>query len=195
MNQEPKACIPGAIFMIGMMASGKSTIGKHLAARLGWEFVDSDKAIEEACGVPISMIFEKEGEAGFRTRETIKVAELTSRPGVIVAMGGGVPMFEENRKLLKRGLVVQLQTTVSDVIERTRFDKTRPLLQAEDPIARVRSIMLERGPTYEAVADVKISTSRTNPHAVVEKLLDMPEVARVVAEGNRLRALNLKDEE
>lgn len=84
----------------------------------------------------VAEIFEKEGEAGFRRRETEMMAELTIRPGCIVAMGGGAPLFEVNRKLLKRGLVVRLLSTVSDVLERTRFDTTRPLLRSEDPVAK-----------------------------------------------------------
>ena len=99
---------PTSIFLIGMMASGKSTVGRRLAERLGWAFYDADREIEARCGVPISYIFEKEGEAGFRARETQMLAELTAKHHVVVATGGGAPMFEINRKLLARGLVIQL---------------------------------------------------------------------------------------
>lgn len=117
---------PSALFLIGMMASGKSTVGKALAARLGWDFFDVDREVERRTGVTVAEIFEKEGEAGFRRRETEMMAELTIRPGCIVAMGGGAPLFEVNRKLLKRGLVVRLLSTVSDVWKEhalTRHDR------------------------------------------------------------------------
>ena len=139
---------PSALFLIGMMASGKSTVGKALAARLGWDFFDVDREVERRTGVTVAEIFEKEGEAGFRRRETEMMAELTIRPGCIVAMGGGAPLFEVNRKLLKRGLVVRLLSTVTDVLERTRFDTTRPLLRSEDPVAKIRELMLAREPVY-----------------------------------------------
>ena len=147
---------PSALFLIGMMASGKSTVGKALAARLGWDFFDVDREVERRTGVTVAEIFEKEGEAGFRRRETEMMAELTIRPGCIVAMGGGAPLFEVNRKLLKRGLVVRLLSTVSDVLERTRFDTTRPLLRSEDPVAKIRELMLAREPVYAEVSDARI---------------------------------------
>jgi shikimate kinase len=84
---------PASIFLIGMMASGKSTIGRSLAQALGWPFFDVDREIEASTGVPVSLIFEKEGEAGFRSRETRMMAELTAKTGVVVAMGGGAPMY------------------------------------------------------------------------------------------------------
>ena len=164
---------PSALFLIGMMASGKSTVGKALAARLGWNFFDVDREVERRTGVTVAEIFEKEGEAGFRRRETEMMAELTIRPGCIVAMGGGAPLFEVNRKLLKRGLVVRLLSTVSDVLERTRFDTTRPLLRSEDPVAKIRELMLAREPVYAEVSDVEVSTTRTHPEVVADRILAM----------------------
>ena len=175
---------PTSIFLIGMMASGKSTVGRCLAEKLGWDFFDVDREVETSTGVSISYIFEKEGEAGFRSRETAKMAELTHRPRTVVAMGGGAPMFDVNRMLLKRGLTVYLTSTVSDIIERTHCDTTRPLLKADDPVARVRSLLLERGPVYEATADVKVSTSRTSPYVVVDRILAQSAVQAAVAAGN-----------
>ena len=107
-GQQRKNCLkmqenthkPSALFLIGMMASGKSTVGKALAARLGWDFFDVDREVERRTGVTVAEIFEKEGEAGFRRRETEMMAELTIRPGCIVAMGGGAPLFEVIRYLL-----------------------------------------------------------------------------------------------
>lgn len=176
---------PSALFLIGMMASGKSTVGKALAARLGWDFFDVDREVERRTGVTVAEIFEKEGEAGFRRRETEMMAELTIRPGCIVAMGGGAPLFEVNRKLLKRGLVVRLLSTVSDVLERTRFDKTRPLLRSEDPVAKIRELMLAREPVYAEVSDVEVSTTRTHPEVVADRILAMKEVQDVVREAEK----------
>ena len=151
-----------SIFLIGMMASGKSTVGRRLAERLGWAFYDADREIEARCGVPISYIFEKEGEAGFRARETQMLAELTAKDRVVVATGGGAPMFEINRK-----------------IERTRFDSVRPLLAGDDRAARIRSIMLERGPVYDEVCNEKVITSRKPIDFVVEKILALESVREV----------------
>lgn len=176
---------PSALFLIGMMASGKSTVGKALAARLGWDFFDVDREVERRTGVTVAEIFEKEGEAGFRRRETEMMAELTIRPGCIVAMGGGAPLFEVNRKLLKRGLVVRLLSTVSDVLERTRFDTTRPLLRSEDPVAKIRELMLAREPVYAEVSDVEVSTTRTHPEVVADRILAMKEVQDVVWEAEK----------
>lgn len=176
-DQTKKPC---AIFLIGMMASGKSTVGKVLAQKLGWKFYDVDRVVEERTGVSVSYIFEREGEAGFRSRETAVMAELTALSGVVVSMGGGAPMFEINRRLLARGVVVELLTTVSDVIERTRRDKSRPLLQSEDPVKRVRDLMLERAPVYHEVSDVHVSTSRTSVYAVVDAVLAHPAVQNAV---------------
>lgn len=176
---------PSALFLIGMMASGKSTVGKALAARLGWDFFDVDREVERRTGVTVAEIFEKEGEAGFRRRETEMMAELTIRPGCIVAIGGGAPLFEVNRKLLKRGLVVRLLSTVSDVLERTRFDTTRPLLRSEDPVAKIRELMLAREPVYAEVSDVEVSTTRTHPEVVADRILAMKEVQDVVREAEK----------
>ena len=168
-----------SIFLIGMMASGKSTVGRRLAERLGWAFYYADREREARCGVPISYIFEKEGEAGFRARETQMLAELTAKDRVVVATGGGAPMFEINRKLLARGLVIQLASSVSDIIERTRFDSVRPLLAGDDRAARIRSIMLERGPVYDEVCNEKVITSRKPIDFVVEKILALESVREV----------------
>lgn len=178
---------PSSIFLIGMMACGKSTVGRHLAQHLGWRFVDVDRAIEERTGVSISYIFEVEGEAGFRARETQMLSELTHQPGLVVATGGGAPMFEINRKLLAQGFVIELSTTVSDIVERTERDTSRPLLQAEDRIARIRELMLERGPIYDSCCAHKVTTTRRPPERVVDRILSLEGVSEVVARGNRLR--------
>lgn len=180
-TERKEAALPTSIFLIGMMASGKSTIGKILARTLGWPFFDVDREIEKRSGVAISTIFELEGEAGFRARETQMMAELTAKPEAVVAMGGGAPMFEINRALLKRGFVIELRSSVSDILERTRRDTTRPLLQTEDRAKRIRELLLERRPVYTSVADAFVVTSRANPERVVERILAMPEVAAIRA--------------
>lgn len=185
--KQKEAAPATTIVLIGMMASGKSTVGRALAQSLGWEFFDSDKEIEKRCGVPISYIFEKEGEAGFRARETQMLAELTMKTGAVIATGGGAPMFEINQKLLKRGCIIQLATTVSDVLERTKFDTARPLLQAEDKISRIRELMLSRGPTYDALCRHKVMTTRIHPLTVVQKILELPDVQEVVAHVRKLQ--------
>ena len=180
-TENTVATQPTSIFLIGMMASGKSTIGRALARTLGWPFFDVDREIEKRSGVAISTIFDMEGEAGFRTRESQMMAELTEKPGVVVAMGGGAPMFEVNQTLLKRGFVIELRSSVSDILERTRRDTSRPLLQTEDRERRIRDLLQERGPVYASVADVFVITTRTNPERVVERILAIPEVADIRA--------------
>lgn len=170
-----------SIFLIGMMASGKTTVGRDLAARLGWTFIDADHEIEKRCGVPITYIFEKEGEAGFRARETQLLSEVTQLPGIVLSTGGGAPMFEINRKLLARGLVIELVTSVSDILERTRHDKSRPLLASPDKVTRIRQLMLERAPVYEAVSQYRVSTTRLPPSAVSEHILALEQVQQTVA--------------
>ncbi|MDY6010328.1 MAG: shikimate kinase [Duodenibacillus sp.] len=183
-TEQPGADGASSIFLIGMMACGKSTIGRALADKLGWRFYDADRLIEERCGVPISYIFEKEGEAGFRARETQVLAELTAQKGVIVATGGGAPMFEINRRLLARGLVVQLAGTVSDIIERTRLDTSRPLLACDDKVTRIRELMLQRGPVYDACCNERVMTSRQNPAILAQTILELPSVRQTVVRGN-----------
>lgn len=169
-----------ALFLVGMMACGKSTVGKALAQRLGWTFFDVDREIEKRSGVPVSEIFEREGEAGFRKREHKMMQELTEMPHVVVAMGGGAPMQAMNRPLLKRGLVIQLVTTVSEIVERTRFDTARPLLQGPDKEQRIEALCKERAAIYDEVSDVKFSTSRAHPNVVVDEILASEVVKRIV---------------
>ncbi len=179
---------PTAIFLVGMMAAGKTTVGKYLAQRLGWDFYDNDEEVEKQAGMTVSDIFAKEGEWGFRSRETAMLARLTSRPGSVLATGGGVPMFEINRKILRRGLVIQLMCRVSDVLERTRGDDTRPLLRSADPAGRIRLLMLEREPVYQSVSDIDISTSRISPNEVIDEILSLEKVKETIREFERIRA-------
>lgn len=163
--------IERSVFLIGMMASGKSTVGKKLAKRLDWAFFDVDREIETNSGVSVGEIFEVEGEAGFRKRESRMMQALTKQPHVVVAMGGGAPLFAQNREYLKRGFVVQLRVTAKDVLERTHYDKTRPLLRAEDRQERVETLLRTRQALYDEVSDLIVDTTGKTPVCVVDEIL------------------------
>jgi len=146
----------GNIFLIGPMGSGKTTIGQRLAALLGLEFVDCDHELEAVTGASVSLIFDVEGEEGFRARETRMLEQLTGRSGVLIATGGGVVLREENRKLLsERGTVVYLKTSVNQQLRRLSRDKSRPLLQTADRRAKLSRLAEERNPLYREIADIE----------------------------------------
>lgn len=162
------------IFLIGPMGSGKTTIGRRLAEALDLEFVDSDHALEERTGADIPLIFELEGEEGFRRRETAMLDELTQRDGVVLATGGGSVLREENRAYLRsRGVVIYLETPVDKQLQRTRHDRQRPLLQTADPRARLEELMQVREPLYRELADITISTNRGTLVTMVKQLVEM----------------------
>ncbi|MBW8368193.1 MAG: shikimate kinase [Arenimonas sp.] len=143
------------LVLVGPMGAGKTSIGKRLAARLGLAFVDCDHRLEEVTGAPVPLIFECEGEAGFRARETALVAELMRGSGQLVATGGGAVLAEVNRQHLQaRGFVVHLQVSVDQQIERLARDRSRPLLAVGDKRAKLEAMAIERGPIYRAVADM-----------------------------------------
>lgn len=147
------------VFLIGPMAVGKTTIGRQLAKRLGLEFVDSDQEIETRTGVSISLIFDVEGEAGFRDREEKMIAELAALEGIVLATGGGAVLRESNRKVLrKNGTVVYLRASIDSQLERTKASKHRPLLETEDRRAALETLMAARAPLYEQEADFIIDT-------------------------------------
>lgn len=151
--------VPGNIFLVGMMGAGKTSVGRILAKRLNKEFVDSDHVMEERTGVRIPVIFEIEGEVGFRHRESQIIDELTGRQGIVLATGGGAILAERNRDLLRsRGAVVYLRASVKDLLHRTRHDKNRPLLQTADPRARLTELFQLRDPLYREVAHLTIDT-------------------------------------
>ena len=140
------------IILVGLMGSGKSTIGRHLAKSLELEFVDSDHEIERRTGANIPLIFDVEGEAGFRQREKKVIDELTQRRGVVLATGGGAVLDPENRaRLRERGKVIYLYATAEQLLSRTAKDRNRPLLQTADPRARQGSGFVGRHPS--AVGD------------------------------------------
>lgn len=141
------------VILIGPMGSGKTTVGKALAPRLGLDFVDLDQQIEQRCGVDVSLIFEIEGEDGFRAREHAMLAELSARKGMLLATGGGSVLNPANRELLRStGLVVWLQTAVEQQLRRLARDQRRPLLRAPDRRERLQKLAAERDPLYQACA-------------------------------------------
>lgn len=160
------------IFLVGLMGAGKSTIGKQLAKVLHKEFVDSDREIEAQTGATIPLIFELEGEEGFRRRECEMIDRLTRQADTVLATGGGAVLNEENRKVLReRGLVVYLHATVDQLLERTRMDRNRPLLQTEDPRARLEELLEARDPLYRDVADITVDTGKSSIRDVVQQLV------------------------
>jgi len=164
-----------SIFLVGPMGAGKSTIGKLLAAELQLPFVDSDKVLEDRTGADIPWIFDVEGEAGFRRRESEVLRDLCRGPVQVVATGGGIVLLEENRQQLKKhGLVVYLQASVEQLLERTSKASNRPLLQVADPRARIVELLAQRDPLYREVADIVCDTDHCAPKQaalmVVERL-------------------------
>jgi shikimate kinase len=170
-QHAPSVSFPGNVFLVGMMGAGKTSVGKLLARKLGKVFYDSDHVIEERTGVRIPVIFELEGEAGFRARETSVLEELTAVSGVVVATGGGAVLSAHNRAILReRGKVVYLRAGVSELWNRTRHDRNRPLLQTADPYARLCELHAMRDPLYREVAHVIVDTGTQSLKSLVSKL-------------------------
>lgn len=159
------------ISLVGPMGAGKTTIGRILAKNLNLTFVDLDTEIESRCGADIPWIFDVEGEAGFRKREAAMLAEVTERQGILLATGGGAVLREENRKRLsERGFVVYLCATLEQLVERTRRDRQRPLLQVDNPRDVLSSLLEQRDPLYREVADLVVKTETKNPQLVAREL-------------------------
>jgi shikimate kinase len=172
----PVMQMTGNIFFVGLMGAGKTTIVKQLAKRLNNTFYDSDHEIEHRTGVNIPVIFELEGEAGFRKRETAAIEELTAMHDIILATGGGAVLAKQNRENLSRhGTVVYLRASVNDLWHRTRNDKNRPLLQTEDPRAKLQQLYNERDPLYREIADIVIDTGEQSVNTIVQHLEEMLE--------------------
>ncbi len=153
------------------MGAGKSTIGRLLAKRLDLDFFDSDQMIEERCGADIGWIFDVEGEAGFRKRESAMLAELVNLSNAVIATGGGAVVAESNRALLAQGgEVIYLKSSPEQQFERTRRDPNRPLLQSDDPLGVLRRLFVERDPLYREVADRVVDTEGRAPRSVAQDL-------------------------
>src|SRR3989454_10816637 len=160
------------IYLAGLMGAGKTTVGRLLARRLKLRFLDSDQEIERRCGVKIPLIWEIEGEAGFRGREAQVLAELTAQEGAVLATGGGAVLLDENRKrLAARGTVVYLRASPAELYRRVHYDRNRPLLATGDPLARLRELYAERDSLYHGVADLVIDTGTRSVQALARELL------------------------
>ena len=167
----PSGGSSGNIFLVGLMGAGKTSVGKLLARRLGKAFYDCDHEIERATGVRIPLIFEIEGETGFRARERKMLSELVQRPEVVVATGGGAVLDEQNRNLLRQhGTVVYLCASPQDLWQRTRHDRNRPLLQTANPLARLTELFSERDRLYREVADLVVDTGSQSLSALAHRL-------------------------
>ena len=159
------------IFLIGPMGAGKSTVGRQLAESLSYTFRDSDQEIQRRTGVDIPTIFEFEGEEGFRKRERQVIEDLVAEDRIVLATGGGAVLNAENRqKLTSRGVVVYLYCSPEQQYARTSRDRNRPLIQTEDPLARLRELMEERDPLYRQVADLVVSTEKRGTASVVKEI-------------------------
>jgi shikimate kinase len=162
-----------SVFLVGPMGSGKTAVGRQLARRLGYRFIDSDAEIEARTGVDIPFIFEKEGEEGFRARERDVIDELSQRPGIVLGTGGGAILAEENRQCLAaRGVVVYLETSVAQQVVRTSRSRVRPLLHTDDPRGKLESLMALREPLYRSLAAITVRTDGRKVGAVADEIAD-----------------------
>jgi len=161
----------GNIFLVGLMGAGKSTVGKQLAKTLDKTFYDSDHEIERRTGVNIPLIFELEGEAGFRKREAQAITELANIQNIVLATGGGAVLLQENRQVLaSHGTVIYLRASVDELWHRTRGDRNRPLLQTENPRERLQMLYAQRDPLYMEIADFVIDTGGQPVSAIVSQI-------------------------
>lgn len=146
------------VILIGFMGCGKTTVGRKLSYRLRRPILDTDKEIEREAGCTISEIFETEGEQRFRDMETECLRRMLGTVNrQIISVGGGLPLREENRELLRKlGQVVYLRAEAQTIYDRVKHDTTRPLLQGGDPLGKIRAMLKERGPVYEAAAETII---------------------------------------
>ena len=154
-----------------MMGAGKTTVGRELAKRLNLRFADCDHELIARTGVSVPTIFEIEGEAGFRRRESQLLAELLACQDIVIATGGGIVLDPANRALLsERGTIIYLNTPPQVLWERVRRDRNRPLLQVENPRARIEELYQQRDPLYRAVADIVIDGERGSCTSMVNRI-------------------------
>ncbi len=159
------------IFLVGLMGSGKTTIGRALAKKLNLRFVDADQEIEARTGASIPLIFEIEGEASFRQREADVIRDLTAQQGIVLATGGGAVLNEQSRRYLReRGIVIYLRASANSILQRTSHDRNRPLLQTADPKAKIEELSRQRAPLYQEVAHIIIETGRPNVQSVLQNI-------------------------
>lgn len=168
---EALPTIGGSLYLVGMMGAGKSSVGRQLAKHLRKSFYDSDHEIERRTGVRIPLIFEIEGEAGFRRREAEVLAELARLPDIVLATGGGVVLDPGNRRCLaESGTVIYLRASPRELWHRTRHDRNRPLLRTADPLARLEELTRQRDPLYTEIADLIVDTGSQTVRTLVLRL-------------------------
>ncbi len=172
--------VSGNIFLVGPMGAGKSTVGRQLARALGRDFFDSDKEIEKRTGVSISWIFEMEGESGFRAREQKVIDDLSQLKEIVLATGGGAVLSDDTRRVLRsRGHVIYLSASPDQLFRRTAKDKSRPLLQTDNPKQQIIDLLTERAPLYQSVADIELRTGEQSiSHAVSEVIKQLENVGQ-----------------
>ena len=162
-----------SLYLVGMMGSGKTSTGRPLAERLGYGFVDADAVIEQAAGCSIPDIFDRDGEAGFRSLESQVLSAISQRHSLVVATGGGVVTQPENWGLLHSGIVIWLDVVPDQLLQRLNADSTvRPLLQTADPEAALNALLNERRPLY-AEADLTVVINDETPEAVADGILQL----------------------
>ncbi len=168
------------IALVGLPGSGKSTIGRQLARRLGVPFADSDHVIEQQLGCSIREYFEREGEDRFRDVEEAVIDELTTRHDGVIATGGGAVLRPANRAHLReRAKVIYLRSSPEEVFRRLRHDTNRPLLQVKDPLGRLRDLYAVRDPLYREAAHFVIETGRPTVSTLINMILMQLELAGV----------------
>lgn len=166
------------LILVGMMGAGKTTVGKMLSRRLKRPFHDSDHEIEQRCGVRIPVIFEIEGEPGFRAREAQAIADLCDLHEIVLATGGGAVLSEANRrKLAGSGTVVYLHARPASLWQRVQHDRNRPLLATGNPLAKLEELYAVRDPLYRETAHIVVDTGRQSVRALVRDLLPQLEAA------------------
>ena len=166
----------GNIILVGPMGAGKTTIGRLLAKALERRFFDSDAEIEKRTGASITWIFDLEGEAGFRRRETEMLERLLAWSDIVLATGGGAVLSPHNRELMSTsGRVVYLRATLEQQLRRTRLSKNRPLLQDADPVEKLKQLSIIREPLYQEISDLQVDTHVGSPHVVVNRIIEQLE--------------------
>lgn len=158
-------------YLIGMMGAGKTTIGRQLAASLGYQFFDTDSVVEQASGQSVSQLFSTAGEPAFRDLETQVLAELSTYRRLVIATGGGIVLKQSNWSYLQHGIIIWLDVPIATLVDRLKTDTTRPLLQTEDPQAKLQALLKDRQPLYQQ-ADLQISiTADESPEAITDRIL------------------------
>lgn len=163
---------PGSLVLVGMMGAGKTTVGKILSRHLGKPFFDSDREIQKQSGATIPVIFEYEGEAGFRKRETEILGKLVRIGHIVLATGGGAILSPENRAMLRAsGTVIYLRASADDLWHRTRQDTSRPLLQTDNPRARIGELSVLRDPLYRETAHIVVESGKQSAQRLAQIIM------------------------